>query len=90
MWPYVDARDVARASRLALERETAGHEPVFIAARETRFDTPTEELLELLAPQVEIRSPLAESASVISVERARDLLGWEPQHSWRGESRSGA
>jgi nucleoside-diphosphate-sugar epimerase len=85
IWPYVDARDVARASRLALKAETSGHEPVFIAARETRFDVPTETLLQTLAPQAEIRRPLEGCESVISIERARELLGWQPQHSWREE-----
>ena len=85
MWPYVDGRDVARACRLALESEAPGHEPVFIAARETRFDAPTETLLGELAPEVDIRNPLAGCASVICIDRARELLGWEPQHSWREE-----
>ncbi len=55
MWPWVDARDTVRACRLALEADTSGHEAVFVAAADTRFDFPTEELLRELAPGVELR-----------------------------------
>jgi nucleoside-diphosphate-sugar epimerase len=87
MWPYVDARDVAHACRLALEGSTTGHEAFYIAARDTRFDTPTEPLLRGLAPRaVEIRRPLEGRASVISIRKAREWLGWEPEHSWQTEN----
>lgn len=84
MWPYVDIRDAARACRLALEANTPGHEACFIAARDTRFDAPTLELLRELAPaSLGITGPLPESASVISIEKARRLIGFEPEHHWR-------
>lgn len=84
MWPYVDIRDAARACRLALEASTTGHEACFIAARDTRFDAPTLELLkEVAPPTIKVTSPLAESASVISIEKAHQLLGYEPEHHWR-------
>lgn len=88
MWPYVDARDVARACRLALEAETVGHEAFYVAARNTRFDFPTEQLLrELAPPTLEIRSPLEGTASVISIRKAKEGLGWEPEHGWEDERR---
>lgn len=84
MWPYVDARDAARACRLALEAETAGHEAVYIAAADTRFDAPTEARLRSLAPEsVEIRAPLPERASVICTGKAKALLDWEAEYGWQ-------
>lgn len=84
MWPYVDARDVARACRLALEADTAGHEPFYLAARDIRFDRPTTELLrELAPPSLEIREPLEGQASVICTRKAQELLGWEPEFGRR-------
>lgn len=86
IWPYVDARDVARACRLALEADTTGHEAYYIAARDTRFDAPTEPLLREQAPRpVEFRSPLPGRASVISITKAAEQLGWEPAHGWETE-----
>jgi len=86
MWPYVDARDAARACRLALEAETSGHEALYIAAEETRFEVPTRELLRRLAPSsLEIRGPLEGCRSVISIEKARRLIGFEPLYGWRDQ-----
>lgn len=84
LWPYVDVRDVAVACRQAFEAQTTGHEALFIAAEDIRFDASTESLLREFAPQVEIRRPLSGTASVISIDKARDLIGYEPQYSWRG------
>lgn len=83
MWPYVDGRDAARACRLALEAPTQGHEAMFIAARDVRFDAPSRELLAEFAPQVEIRGELEGNAGVISIEKARRLIGYEPEFSWK-------
>jgi len=83
LWPYVDVRDAAAACRQALEARTTGHEPLFIAADDVRFDASTEHLLREFAPQVEIRKPLAGSAGVISIDRARELIGYQPEYSWR-------
>ncbi len=83
LWPYVDVRDAARACRLALEAETTGHEALFIAAEDIRFDVETEILLREFAPQVEIRAPLEDKASIISIQKARRLIGYQPGHSWQ-------
>lgn len=83
LWPYVDVRDAAAACRQALEARTTGHEALFIAAEDIRFDAMTESLLREFAPQVEIREPLSGPASVISIDRARALIGYQPQYSWR-------
>lgn len=84
LWPYVDARDAARACRLALEAHTAGHEALFIAANDIRFDCPTRALLRDLAPpHLEIRGPLEDRASVISIQKAKALIGYEPEYTWQ-------
>lgn len=87
MWPYVDARDAAHACCLALTATTRGHDAVFIAAADTRFDAPTEELLKELAPaHVEVRSPLPGNATVIDLGKAKRLIGFEPRYRWAAAS----
>jgi nucleoside-diphosphate-sugar epimerase len=87
MWAYVDARDAARSCRLALEAETSGHEAMFIAAKDIRFDCTTRDLMQRLAPDVEIRGSLEGSASVVNIQKARDLIGYTPHHSCRPEAK---
>lgn len=82
-WPYVDVRDAARACRQALDAPTRGHEAMFIAAEDIRFDAPTESLVRQLLPDTKIRQPLPGSKGVISIEKARRLIGYDPQFSWR-------
>jgi nucleoside-diphosphate-sugar epimerase len=84
LWPYIDIRDAARACRLALEAKTSGHEAFFIAANDIRFDCPTRDLLSRFAPaDLEIRGPLADRDSVINIEKAKSILGFEPAISWQ-------
>lgn len=83
LWPYVDIRDAASACRLALEAPVHRHEAVFIAAEDTRFNVDTAALLREFAPQVPVTAELRGTSSVISLEKARSLLGFQPQFSWR-------
>jgi nucleoside-diphosphate-sugar epimerase len=88
IWGWVDVRDAARAFRLGLEADVSGFYPINIVASDTLRREPTEELMRALIPDAEIRAPMPGNASGWSIERARDLLGWVPVHSWRDEERS--
>ena len=82
-WGYVDARDVAQACRLALEAETTGADVYIIAAADTLMPRPSRELAAATWPDVELRDTGSEHATLLSIEKARRELGYEPQHSWR-------
>jgi nucleoside-diphosphate-sugar epimerase len=86
LWGYVDVRDAARAFRLGLEADLTGFIAFNITANDTLRTEPTEELLRTLLPTTEIRSPLTGNASAWSNARARELLGFVPEHSWRAEA----
>ena len=86
LWSYVDIRDAATATRLALEADGLAFEVFNVAAADTLSDIPTEELLREHAPALEIRQPIPGHASAYSSEKARRVLGYEPAHSWRAES----
>lgn len=83
LWPYVDIRDAATACRQSLEARTTGHQSLYIAAADIRFDADTEPLLRRCSPGTTIRSPMPGSASVISTENARRLIGYEARYSWK-------
>ena len=52
LWSYIDARDAARACRLALEVDFPGHQTFNICAPDTIMDLPTAELAAKFLPQV--------------------------------------
>lgn len=78
LWSYVDARDAARACRLALESHWSGHEAFNICAPATLMDTPTRELLERYLPEVKNSGESLEGCSSgYSGAKAKALLGFE-------------
>jgi nucleoside-diphosphate-sugar epimerase len=83
LWSYVDIRDAALATRLALEAAGLTFEVFNVTAADTLSDIPTEKLLRDYAPSLEIRQPILGNASAYSIEKARRMLGYEPAHSWR-------
>ncbi len=83
LWGYVDVRDVAQACRLGVERETTGSRNVVVAAADTIMTTPSRELLAAVFPEVPVTRELGEFETLLAIDGARELLGYEPQHSWR-------
>jgi nucleoside-diphosphate-sugar epimerase len=85
LWAYIDVRDAASSCRKALEADVSGAEAVIIAAADTIMTRPTRELLAERFPDVLVRRELGQFETLLSIDRARELLGWEPAHSWRDE-----
>ena len=86
LWGYVDARDVAAACRLALEAPAAAvaASPSYvIAAADTVMNRPSAALLAEVFPDVPRTREVGEFESLLASERARQAIGYEPQHSWR-------
>ncbi|MGI8664656.1 MAG: NAD-dependent epimerase/dehydratase family protein [Jatrophihabitans sp.] len=83
LWGYIDARDGAQAVRRALDYRATGAEVFIIANADTVMDRPSLELAAEVWPGVEIRKDLAEHETLLSIDKARRLLGYQPQHSWR-------
>lgn len=85
VWGYIDVRDAALSCRLALEANVEGTESVIIAAADTMMSRPTAELLAERFPDVPVRKDLGEFETLLSIDRARELIGFDPEHSWRDE-----
>jgi len=85
LWSYIDARDGAQAVLRALAVAPAGFDRFLIAAADTVMSRPAAELVAEVFPGVPVRGELAPHASLFSTEKARRLLGYKPQHSWRDE-----
>ena len=85
LWGYVDARDVAQSCRLGLEAAISGAEVFIIAAADTVMKRPNRELMAEVFPGVPLREGTEDFETLLSIEKARRLLGYAPRFSWRDQ-----
>ncbi len=86
LWGYIDERDVAASCRLALEapaEAVAGNPAFIIAAADTVMNRPSAALLAEVFPDVPLTRDVGEFGTLLAVDRARQVLKFEPRHTWR-------
>lgn len=83
LWSYIDARDGAQAVRLALELATTGMDVFIIASPDSVMRRPNDELLDEVFPGVQRNRPLEPNETLLSIDKARRVLGYAPRYSWR-------
>jgi nucleoside-diphosphate-sugar epimerase len=85
VWSYVDARDGAVAVALALQHARPGFHAYNVAASDTGLSIPSRELVAKAFPDVPLRA-IGEFETLMSIDKARTGLGYEPKHLWRTEA----
>lgn len=83
LWAYIDVRDAAQAIRKALEASLKGFQVFLIANADTVMSRPNSELIAATYPEVPLRKEVEPNETLQSIEKARRVLGYEPQYSWR-------
>jgi len=83
LWGYVDATDVAQSCRLALNGDVGGAEVFIVAAGDTVMKRPSRELMAEVYPDVPVRDEVDGFDTLLSIAKARRVLGYEPAWSWR-------
>jgi nucleoside-diphosphate-sugar epimerase len=76
-------RDVAQAVRLALEAQITGADVCIIAAADTVMTRPSADLMAEVFPDVPLTRALIGRETLLSIDRARGVLGYEPKHQWQ-------
>jgi nucleoside-diphosphate-sugar epimerase len=84
LWGYIDTRDGALAVLRALENAGPGFETFIIANADTVVARPSADLVAQYFPKVALKRPLEGNETLLSIGKARRLLKYEPEHSWRG------
>lgn len=82
LWGYVDARDVAAAVRNALEADTPGADVCIVAAADTVMNRDSADLMAEVFPDVPFRRAVAGRETLLAIDHARDVIGYQPAHSW--------
>jgi len=84
LWSYIDARDIATACRLAIEKDGLGVQVLNIAADDNCTTLTSAELMKHGYPNVtDFRSPIDGQQTLLSNEKIKKVLGWKPEHCWR-------
>jgi UDP-glucose 4-epimerase len=92
-WTYVHINDVCRAAMAALSTPNVTHDAFLVAAEDNLSAIPTAELVDRIYPdtpwpKVSRGEYLAANSfrSLVDCSHAREVLGWQPVHSWRPQS----
>lgn len=83
LWGYIDARDGAQAVRRAVEADFKGFEAFIIANEDTVMSRSNASLMAEVYPDVPIKGSISPNGTLLSIDKARRMLGYRPQHSWR-------
>lgn len=83
LWGYVDARDVAQSCRLSLEADIQGAEAFIIASADTVMLRTNRDLMAEVFPGVPLREGVGDHETLLSVEKAKRILGYKPGSWWR-------
>jgi nucleoside-diphosphate-sugar epimerase len=83
LWTYIDARDAAQAIRLSLESKLKGAHVFGIANAESVMTRGNEDLLDKVFPKTRRKRAIKPNESLISIEKARTVLGYKPRYAWR-------
>jgi UDP-glucose 4-epimerase len=83
LWSYVDARDAAQAVRRALDYDATGMDVFIVANADTVMSRTNASLVAEVFPDVEVRRALGEHDTLLSIDKARSVLGYQPEYTWR-------
>lgn len=90
LWGYIDGRDGAQAVLRALENAKPGFEAFIIAAADTVMSRSSAELAAEVFPDAPLVKEVGEHETLLSIDKARRMLGFAPEHSWRERAESSA
>jgi hypothetical protein len=80
-WTSLDARDAAQSIEKGLLAEYEGSHPLYVNAAHNSLGLPSALLAAYAFPEVtEFKQPLQGTETLVSIDRARALIGFEPEY----------
>lgn len=83
VWSYIDSRDGAQAVRRAVEWDGTGAHVFIIANADSVMSRPSADLAAEVYPDVPFTREVGPNETLLSIEKARRVLGYEPRFGWR-------
>jgi hypothetical protein len=79
----VDESHVAESVRRALVVDIRGADAFVIAAADTVMKRPSRDMMAEVFPSVPVRDDVSGNDTLLGIDKARRLLGYEPTFTWR-------
>ncbi len=83
IFAYIDTRDLGQLVQRCLEVDGLGYEVFNVANADLSVAATTQELRDRFYDDVELRREMRSDETFYCIDKARDLLGYAPEHSWR-------
>ena len=83
VFAYIDARDLGRMVQRCLETDGLGYEVFNVANADMSVAATTQEIRHQFYDGVPVRREMGRNDTFYAIDKARDLLGYVPRHSWR-------
>ena len=79
----IDVRDLGTMVERCLETDGLGFEVFNVANADLSVAATTQEVREQFYDGVEVRREMGRDETFYAIDKARELVGWTPTHSWR-------
>ena len=83
IFAYIDARDLGHMVDRCLSVDGLGYQVFNVSNDNHSVASPTSELIERFYTGVPLTRPMAEDETFYTNKKAREMLGFRPQHDWR-------
>ncbi len=83
VFAYIDTRDLGQVVQRCLVTDGLGYEVFNVANADMSVAASTEEIRRRFYGGVEQRREMGPDETFYAIDKARDLLGYAPQHTWR-------
>jgi nucleoside-diphosphate-sugar epimerase len=83
LFAYIDTRDLGQLVQRCLEADGLGYQVFNVANADMSVAATTEEIRARFYDDVEQRREMGRDETFYAIDKAQDLLGYDPRHSWR-------
>ena len=84
IFAYIDARDLGHMVDCCLKADGLGYEVFNVSNDDLSVGLTSGQVIEQFYQGVEVRSDMGENETFFSNKKAKNLVGFQPKHSWRG------
>ncbi|MFT6533337.1 MAG: nucleoside-diphosphate-sugar epimerase [Limimaricola cinnabarinus] len=85
IFAYIDARDLGQMVERCLQTDGLGYQVFNVANPDLSVGISNAEVRRRFYPDVPVKREMAETETFYAIDKARELLGFSPEHGWRDE-----